>query len=354
MTSVRGPHAHEPLERRGLLAASPSTTASRSSASIDFDIRLRVAADSASGCRNGDRRRERRAGRARAPRTRRPRSGPTSAASDASSSARSIACSRGGGRLVAEAEVDDHRPVGGDEDVGGAQRAVGDAGAVQRCDLAATPRRAASSSISSGVERRRGGRPSTCSIASTIEPSGSAATRRDRGHAHAASPGQQQQQRLVLDVALERRSTASRRSGRAAPACGSRGRAGRRRGCRWPYTLTNACRRRSSSPVQLGPAALGPLAASRSRDRRARPRASAAATAAGAGRRFGAPNDDEHARRRPRRRRRRRGAARARPALPAIAMHERRARATRRRRRGATAGDSHGLPTVATAAAPAR
>ena len=92
-----GPHAHEPLERlrlrrrdRGDLVAELVSSA--------FDARLRVAADSAERLQVRQWRRPARPASSDAGGGRDRRSAPTSAASDTSSSARSIACRRGVGR----------------------------------------------------------------------------------------------------------------------------------------------------------------------------------------------------------------------------------------------------------------
>ena len=103
------PHADQLLERRRALRRSPSAMPSRSSREQRLGRllagrgrqreRLQVGRRAASSSRSEARDR-------RGERAVRPRRG---SASETSSSARSIACVRGVGRLVAEPEVDDHR-----------------------------------------------------------------------------------------------------------------------------------------------------------------------------------------------------------------------------------------------------
>ena len=71
----------------------------------------------------------------------------------------------------------------------------------------------------------------------------------------------------MLDVVLERHAPASRRSGRAAARCGTRGRGGRRRGCRARTPSRTRGHRRRASADRAGPGRRRPARG------RARPRA---------------------------------------------------------------------------------
>ena len=135
-------------------------------------------------------------------------------------------------RLFAEPEVDDHRPVRSDEHVRGPQRAVRHAA---RCKALRPARQVASRSVVvdlvGGERRRAGGRRRARARAPSSRPA-SAAIASTPGHATPALTREQQEERLVLDVVLQRRRRPDRRSDPAGGASGSRGREGRRRGCR--------------------------------------------------------------------------------------------------------------------------
>ena len=158
------------------------------------------------------------------------RSGPASGASEASSSARSIAWRPGLADSSPMPKSTITGPTGGHEDVAGAQRPMREPGRVEGRHLA--PDRVEELVVDLvGVElveaaRRR------C-VRGRAPSSRRAARRAHRppGQSHARPRGEDQQEGLVLDVVGERRRRPARRPARGAPASGSRGRAGRRRGC---------------------------------------------------------------------------------------------------------------------------
>ena len=191
---------------------------------------MRVAAERASGCRYGAALARSSGVRIRAAAAV-AGSAPASSASDDEQLGAVDRLQPVAGRRLGGAEVDDHRAVVGDDDVGRAQRPVGEAGPVQCPRPAATPRRAA---------RPRARRERACRAVAlrrrpwpaTIEPSGSDVRARSSGQLTPFPPGEEQQQSFVLDARGRATRPASRRRDRAGAARGSRGTAGRRRGCR--------------------------------------------------------------------------------------------------------------------------
>ena len=176
--------------RRGARRASTSTRC------------FRVAAESARGWRYGHRRGERRRAASVRAAAATGRSAPARAASDARSSARSIARMPVGRGRLAEAEVDHDRAVVVHEDVRGPQGAMGEAHVVQELHL---PPDRVEQLVGQLRPRppRRARRPSTRSMARTTDSSGSAVMAATRGEADAAPPGQHHEERLVGDVVAQ-------------------------------------------------------------------------------------------------------------------------------------------------------
>ena len=118
---------------------------------------------------------------------------------------------------------------GGDEDVRGAQGPMGDAGACHEVDFAPHGVEQVGVDLVEGESVER----STTDVVHrqrdrSVRQRGQ---RLQPGRADAGAPSEEQQEGLVLGRHRRVTTTASRRSGRAAPGCGSRGTGGRRRGC---------------------------------------------------------------------------------------------------------------------------
>ena len=324
----------------------------RSSWSSAFDACLRVAPTAPSGWRNGDGARER-------------PTGSSTRAADATTRLRAddrrerreqlrpvdgLQARRC--RLLGEVHVDDHRLTARRR--GCSTGAARGARCARRCKRAAS-RHTASSSV--GVDLAR---------VELVERAPGTSLHRERHRAV-----RERRERIDAPDTAHRRcapsaasaprarhraratTTASRRSDRGAGACGTPRykQVGVAAVLRVDLDERRATvgRRRA---VELRPTAFGALEAS-GRGGRGRRHRARAATVDGAGRRFGDPNSDR-ARARPRTRPRRSARiSSGTPALPAIAIahdqHEQREVA----RHASTQRESHGLPTVVAAAAPA-
>ena len=211
---------------------------------------------------------------------------PTRAASDASSSARSIACRRAEAAAAPNPRsMSTGRPSSPTRML--AARSARWASPLRWSRATSRQVRSSSSGSSASGASESSCTPATSFIASTIEPSGRGTTARSCGQATPAALGQHQQQRLVLDLAGQRRRAAGIAGVAEQGAAVPRGTAGRRRGCprRTPSGTTT---RRPGDAVELGASTDGPLAA-RVAAPRSRCRRGHAATAAGVGRRLGAP-----------------------------------------------------------------
>ena len=302
------------------------------------------------GLQERDRTRELVRARAHAPRDATLRSGPTTAASEASSSARSIACNR----AVADSSPNPKSMITGpselDEHVRGAQRAVRDAPVVQLHDLG--PRRVEERGRRAprARARRAGDRRRTRARAPSIRRR---ATRAPRPSGTRPRPARASSSRSASC------STSSLRDGEGQPSFGPRSseravaavqEIGIPAVASEDLDVARVGRRRRS-PRTAGTGRPRP-ARGEGRQRRTRPCSSAAATVAGDGRRFGAPKNTSSAAPTAVPAVAARSSAGT-PALPALAitnaMTSNAMSAARRHERL-----SHGLPTIATAAAPAR